>query len=63
MTRTITTRRLVPFTTAAEHLGCSARSVRRYIAAGQLSAYRMGPRMLRVDLNEIDAVLRIVPTA
>lgn len=55
------TRRLVTLIAAAEYLGCSPASVRRYIAAGQLPAYRMGRRMLRIDLNEVDAVLRAVP--
>ncbi|HEX5494447.1 MAG TPA: excisionase family DNA-binding protein, partial [Mycobacteriales bacterium] len=31
-------------TEAADRIGVSTRTVRRWIAAGQLPAYRMGPR-------------------
>ncbi len=38
------------------------RTLRRYIASGRLTGYRVGPRLVRVDLNELDANLRpIVP--
>jgi hypothetical protein len=32
------------------------------IASGRLMGYRMGPRLLRVDLNELDNLLTPVPT-
>ncbi len=56
-------KRVVPITVAAEHVGCHSRTIRRYIAAGRLTGYRMGPRLIRVDLNELDALLRPIPTA
>ena len=56
------TRRLVNLAAAAAHAGCSTRTVRRYIAAGFLTGYRMGPRLIRVDLNELDALMRPIPT-
>jgi excisionase family DNA binding protein len=56
-------RRLVSLSKAAEYLDTSSRTIRRAISDGRLAAYRFGPRTLRVDLNEIDAVLRRVPTA
>jgi hypothetical protein len=31
--------------------------LRRYIAQGRISAYRLGPKIMMVDLNEINAVL------
>ncbi|MDS1115611.1 helix-turn-helix domain-containing protein [Gordonia westfalica] len=40
---------------AAEYLGVSTRTVRQMIADGRLRGYRNGPRMIRLDLNEIDA--------
>jgi excisionase family DNA binding protein len=47
---------------AAGALGCSTKTVRRYIAEGRLTGYRMGPRLIRIDLNEIDALLSPIPT-
>jgi hypothetical protein len=37
--------------------------LRRRIADGTLHGYRLGKRLLRVDLNEIDAAFREIPTA
>lgn len=48
---------------AANALGCSTRTVRRYIESGRLTGYRMGPRLIRVDLAELDVLLRPIPTA
>ena len=57
-------RRLATLSGAAQYAECNPRTIRRYIAAGRLTGYRMGPRLLRVDLNEVDAVLlRPIPTA
>jgi excisionase family DNA binding protein len=47
---------------AAERLSCHPKTVRRLVSAGQLTAFRVGPRMLRLDVAEIDKVLRPVPT-
>ena len=54
-------RRLVSLAKAAEYLDTSPRTVRRAISSGRLTGYRFGPRTLRVDLNEVDAVIRRVP--
>lgn len=54
---------LVSCGTAAENLGCSPKTVRRYITAGTLTGYRVGPRNLRVDLAEVEALARPIPTA
>lgn len=53
-------RRLASLETAAVYAEASMRTIRRRIADGTLTGYRFGPRMLRVDLNEIDALLRPV---
>jgi hypothetical protein len=38
-------------------------SLRRYIAQGKLTAYRLGPKIILIDLNEFDAViLKRIPT-
>ncbi|MCA1711651.1 MAG: excisionase family DNA-binding protein [Actinobacteria bacterium] len=48
---------------AALRLGVSARTIRRRIADGHLRAYRFGPRLIRLDAGEVDAVLRRIPAA
>lgn len=48
---------------AAEYLSVSTKTIRRYIATGRLTGYRTGPRLLRVDRNELDGLLRPIPTA
>lgn len=50
--------RLESLPNAAEIYGVSARTLRRYISAGRITGYRFGPRMLRVDLDELDGLLR-----
>lgn len=47
----------------AEYLGTSARTVRRMISAGTIKAYRLGPRLVRIDFAELDLALRPIPTA
>ena len=58
----LTPRRLASIDTAASYMEVSTKTVRRYIAAGRLTGYRLGGRLLRVDLNEVDAMLRPIPT-
>lgn len=63
MPRTVAlARRLASIDLAAEYAGCNPRTIRRRIADGDLTGYRMGPRLIRVDLNELDAMLRPIPT-
>lgn len=63
MPATKSQRRLVSIAVAADEYGVSTKTLRRYIAAGRLTGYRMGPRLIRVDLNELDALMRPIPTA
>lgn len=37
----------------AEHFGVDVKTIRRWIAQGRLSAYRVGPRLIRVDRESI----------
>jgi excisionase family DNA binding protein len=47
---------------AAARYGLSPRTIRRRIAEGALVGYRFGPRLIRVNVAEVDALLRpIVP--
>lgn len=55
-------RRLESLTNAAEQYGVTTKTLRRWISAGRITGYRFGPRMLRVDLDEIDALLRPLAT-
>ena len=36
----------------ADQFGVSARTVRRYIADGRLTAYRVGPKLIRIDADQ-----------
>ena len=54
--------RYASFEEAAEYLRVNPKTVRRYVASGRLTGYRVGERLLRVDLNEVDALLRPIPT-
>ncbi|MGO9102225.1 MAG: excisionase family DNA-binding protein [Mycobacterium sp.] len=52
-------RRYITIAEAAEYLQISDRTVRRLIADGELTGYRMGKsrRVIRLDFNEIDEEL------
>ncbi len=53
--------RYVTLERAATYIDTTPRTIRRAIAEGRLTGYRFGKRMLRVDLNEVEAALRPVP--
>ena len=48
---------------AADRLQVTTKTVRRWIAEGRLTGYRVGPRLLRVDAHEVDELLRPIPAA
>ena len=48
-------RRYVSVIEAAEYLGVSDRTIRQMVSDGRLTAYRNGRKLVRLDLNEIDA--------
>jgi excisionase family DNA binding protein len=54
-------RRLASLAEAADYSRTSQKTIRRRISDGSLAGYRMGPRLLRVDLDELDALLRPIP--
>jgi excisionase family DNA binding protein len=51
-------RRYVKIAEAAEYLHCTDRTIRQMIVDGRLTAYRNGGRLVRLDLNEIDAAMQ-----
>jgi excisionase family DNA binding protein len=52
-----TLKRLDTVNAAAEYVGVHPKTVRRWISTGQLAGYRAGPRLIRVDLDEVEAML------
>ena len=58
-----TARHWISLNEAAEYLGVQPLTVRRMVARGDLTAYRLGSRLLRFDRAELDAAMRPVPTA
>lgn len=56
--------RLASLPEAAKRYKVSDRTIRRYIARGDISGYRFGRRAVRVDLDELERLLlRRIPTA
>lgn len=60
---TSTRHRFASLIAAAEYADVCERTIRRRIAAGELTGYRVGPRLIRVDLNELDSLMRPIPAA
>lgn len=56
-------RRWISQLEAAERLGVTDRTIRNLIARGDLTGYRLGRRTIRLDVDEVDACLRPIPTA
>ena len=50
-------RRYISISDAAEYLDVTTRTIRQMIADGRLTGYRSGPKLIRLDLNEIDAAM------
>ena len=51
---------LIGLTEAAERCGVHYRTVRRWIATGKLNAVRVGPKLLKVDAADLDAIMHPV---
>jgi excisionase family DNA binding protein len=50
-------RRFVSLPQAAEYVGVTRRTLERVINRGELTAYRLGKRCTRVDLNELEDLM------
>lgn len=48
---------------AADYIGVCDKTLRRYIAQGIIPAHRLGKRLIRLDLNEVDAAMARIPSA
>jgi excisionase family DNA binding protein len=55
--------RLVGLAAAAAYADVSTRTLRHYISRGRLTGYRVGPRLIKIDLNELDELARPIPIA
>ena len=58
MREALARRRYVKIAAAAEYLQVTDRTIRAMIADGRLTGYRSGGRLVRVDLNELDAAMK-----
>lgn len=56
-------RRLTGIGPVAEYLKVSDKTVRRMIANGELTGYRVGKRLIRLDLDEVESLPRHIPSA
>lgn len=54
-------RRLVSLPEAADILGLSVKTVRRYIASGDLDAVRLGSRTIRIKTESLDRLIDAHP--
>lgn len=59
-----TTRNLATLAQLADEYSLTVRTIRSWISAGLLTAFRVGPRFIRVDREEFEnLVTRRIPTA
>lgn len=57
-----TQRRFISQEVAAERWAVSVSTIRRLISDGKLTGHRLNGRIIRVDLAEVDACFRPIPT-
>lgn len=58
-----TARRLGSLQDAADRCAVSTKTIRRLIARGELTGYRLGKsNLIRIDLDELDELMRPIPT-
>jgi hypothetical protein len=50
------------FKDAAAYAGVPVKTLRDWVRRGIVPAWRIGPQLLQIDLNDIDAIRRRVPT-
>ena len=56
-------RKYVTHQQAADRFCVNERTIRNWISKGLITGYKLpGSRAIRVDLNEIETMLRVVPT-
>lgn len=63
MPKTTPAQRYVTLKESAAYLGVTERTIRNFIARGDLPAYRIGNRALRIDRTDLDTIIKPLPTA
>jgi excisionase family DNA binding protein len=63
MLQHVTRRQFESLAQASARTGLSIRTLRRRISDGTLNAYRSGPRVIRLDLEDVDRLMTRIPTA
>ena len=56
--KTARPQRLAGTTEAARYSGRCTRTLYRYIADGLITGYRDGPKLIKIDLDELDQLLK-----
>ncbi len=56
-------RKLISVEAAAERLNIHSKTIRRYIAEGRITGYRVGGKLVRVAEADVDALIRPIPAA
>jgi excisionase family DNA binding protein len=51
---------LIGLNEAAQRCGVHYRTIRRWIASGQIDAVRVGPRLLKVDAAQLQSIMQPV---
>lgn len=54
-------KRWYPEAEASDYTGLTGRTLRKYVSQGRLRAYRIGPRQIRYDVADLDALLEPIP--
>jgi excisionase family DNA binding protein len=55
-------RRYISQQAAAEVLGVDVVTIRRWIAEGKITGYRLAGKLVRVDMNEIErTIVQVIP--
>jgi excisionase family DNA binding protein len=58
MSQTSNLHEMLPLQQAAEEAACSVSTLRNLIARGDLTAYRFGPRLIRVRRQDLEGLLK-----
>lgn len=54
-------RRYLSVEAAASYIDVSTQTIRRYIDTGQLPAYRLGKRLIKIQQADLDGMFRRIP--
>jgi excisionase family DNA binding protein len=61
--RTTLPKKYISIADGAALYGISERTIRRRIADGSLRSWRVGPKLIRIDLADLERITRRVPAA